>query len=200
MTVTARLSNASHRHLAAAVTDHLQPRNWIIATALLGGAASAGTRGLIWGAYSMVFAAIIPLLLIRAGTRTGRYADRHLHPRAHRLTIGTAICASVGLGITLMTTAGAPRTVIAITAAMLTTLAALMLVTTAWKISIHSAVAAGATALLIATCGPTAILAVPLAAAVAWSRIALRHHTRAQAVAGIALGALVATATFLGVA
>jgi hypothetical protein len=194
--ITATADRGTAHRLAQAITDQLQPRTWIITVALLGGAASAGIPGLLWGGCTTVFAALIPWLLIRVGTRAGHYADRHLHPRAHRLTIGTAICASVGLGLGLMATVGAPRPVLAIIAAMLTTLALLMLVTTAWKISIHSAVAAGATVLLIVTCGPLAATVLPLAVAVAWSRVALRHHTTAQAAAGIATGALVTATTF----
>jgi membrane-associated phospholipid phosphatase len=56
-----------------------------------------------------------------------------------------------------------------------------------WKISVHSAAAAGVATLIWSLIGAT----LPLLAGVviiAWSRVRLRRHTVAQTIAGAALG------------
>jgi membrane-associated phospholipid phosphatase len=45
--------------------------------------------------------------------------------------------------------------------------------------------------------GPALLLALPVIALVAWSRIRLGDHTPAQTLAGAALGGLVATTVFI---
>jgi membrane-associated phospholipid phosphatase len=79
---------------------------------------------------------------------------------------------------------------------MLVTLAGLMAITVKWKISVHSAVSSGAVAMLALAYGPWMLAGYVLVALVGWSRIALRDHTPAQVVAGAALGAAIAFATF----
>jgi membrane-associated phospholipid phosphatase len=72
-----------------------------------------------------------------------------------------------------------------------------MLVTLWWKLSLHTAAASGTVAILVLTLGPLLILALPVVALVAWSRIRLGDHTPAQTLAGAALGGLVATTVFI---
>jgi membrane-associated phospholipid phosphatase len=189
MTTTA----APDSRTARRITDRLDPKTWIIAVSLITGWTSGQWAGLGWGIVSAVFAAIIPVLLIKRGVHAGRWADRHLGVRSHRLVVMVLILASVAVGIGLMAAGHAPRAVIALTVAMFTTLAALAVVTLRWKISVHTAVAAGATTMLASQLPPAAvaILAV-VVAAVGWSRVALRDHTLAQTIAGGILGALVA--------
>nr|WP_269329089.1 phosphatase PAP2 family protein [Kineosporia babensis] len=70
-------------------------------------------------------------------------------------------------------------------------------ITTVWKISVHSAVAAGSAVCLGIQWGTFgAAIAVVLAAGVAWSRIELRAHTPGQVLAGAMVGAGVAAALF----
>ncbi len=79
------------------------------------------------------------------------------------------------------------------TATLWAQMALVMTITLRWKISVHSAAAASATALLWAVIGPLAMLAMPLIGLVSWSRVRLLRHTRAQTVAGALLGGLLTT-------
>ncbi|NUT94607.1 MAG: phosphatase PAP2 family protein, partial [Saccharothrix sp.] len=65
-----------------------------------------------------------------------------------------------------------------------------------WKISVHAAVASGALAVLVVTFGWWTLVFSPAVALVAWSRVALRDHTVAQVVGGVAMGLVVGGFTF----
>jgi membrane-associated phospholipid phosphatase len=79
---------------------------------------------------------------------------------------------------------------------MLGSVALLALITTAWKISIHCAVAAGSVTILALIYGPWLYLGYALVALTAWSRVELGDHTRAQVVAGWVLGAAAAVVSY----
>ncbi|WP_433117841.1 phosphoesterase PA-phosphatase [Micromonospora sp. CA-246542] len=193
--MTAALTNESRT--ARRVTDWLDPKTWIVAVSLITGWTAGRWAGLGWGIVSAVFAAVIPVLVIKRGVTAGRWADRHLGVRSHRLSVMTLILTSVVIGIGAMAVGDAPRAVIALTLAMFATLAALAAVTLRWKISVHTAVAAGATAMLASQLPTITIAALAVVvAAVGWSRVALRDHTTAQVVAGGLLGTIVAGLIF----
>jgi membrane-associated phospholipid phosphatase len=80
---------------------------------------------------------------------------------------------------------------------MLAGLATALVVTLWWKLSLHTAAAAGTVAVLVVTFGPALVLAVPMVGLVAWARVRLGDHTPAQTLAGAALGGLVATTVFI---
>ncbi|MFF3210803.1 phosphatase PAP2 family protein [Streptomyces sp. NPDC002886] len=181
---------------ARLITDGLDPKTWIILDTLLIGWHTAGVAGIGWGLLGCLFAAVIPLAFIKYGIRRGRWADRHVGQRQQRIVVLVFIIGSVTTGIVLMALLGSPRTMIALIAAMLVTLAGLLAVTPAWKISVHAAVSSGSVAMLAMTYGPWLLLAYPLVAVVGWSRVELKDHTLAQVIAGTAMGAAVAATTF----
>jgi membrane-associated phospholipid phosphatase len=178
------------------VTDALEPKNWIILVTILIGWNADRIAGVGWGLLGALFSAVLPILFIKYGMKKGRWADRHVGVRQHRLVVMTFIIASVGAGIALLIGLSAPRSVTALIVAMLVTLAGLMAITVKWKISVHSAVSSGAVAMLALAYGPWMLMGYVLVALVGWSRIALRDHTPAQVVAGAALGAAIASVTF----
>ncbi|NUQ99457.1 MAG: phosphatase PAP2 family protein [Streptomyces sp.] len=182
---------------ARTITDYLEPKNWILVDLVVVGLVVDGWAGLGWGLLGAVFTAVLPIWFIKRGMRRGRWADRHVGAKQHRLIVMSFIIASVSAGIALMVALGAPRPITALIVAMLTTLAALMAVTPAWKISVHSAVSSGSVLLIALACGWWALALYPLVVLVGWSRIALGDHTRNQVIAGALLGALVATMTYL---
>lgn len=190
-------TRAMPQAIAQRLTDWLDPKSWIIAVSLVTGWTSAAWSGLAWGAVSALFAAIIPVLIIKLGVNSGRWADRHLGATNHRLIVMPMILASVAVGLALMLTLSAPIKVVALTVAMFATLAGLAVITPARKISVHAAVAAGATTMLAIQlpAAAFAVLAV-LVAAVAWSRVALRAHTTAQVAIGALLGSAIAGTLF----
>lgn len=178
------------------VTDAFEPKNWILLVTILIGWNADRIAGVGWGLLGALFSAVLPILFIKYGMKKGRWADRHVGVRQHRLVVMTFIIASVGAGIALLIGLSAPRSVTALIVAMLVTLAGLMAITVKWKISVHSAVSSGAVAMLALAYGPWMLAGYVLVALVGWSRIALRDHTPAQVVAGAALGTAIASATF----
>lgn len=181
---------------ARRITDWLEPKNWIIAVTLLVGWHTAGWTGVGWGVVGAFFAAIVPLAFIKYGLRKGYVGDRHVGARPARLVVMGLALLSVAAGIVLMAAADAPRTMIALIVTMLVSLTILVLITFAWKISVHQAVSAGACAILIQTYGPWMALGFFLVVIVGWSRIELRDHTRNQVIAGTILGTVLAAAVF----
>ncbi|WP_326593371.1 hypothetical protein [Streptomyces sp. NBC_01294] len=195
-TITRPHESRNESRAARLITDGLDPKTWIIADTLLIGWHDSRLAGIGWGLLGCLFAAVIPLAFITYGIRRGRWADRHVGQRQQRIIVMAFVVASVATGILLLWAFGAPRTMIALIVAMLVTLAALLAVTPAWKISVHAAVSCGSVAMLAMTYGPWVLLASLLVAVVSWSRVELRDHTLAQVLVGAAVGGAVAAGTF----
>ncbi|WP_405834655.1 MULTISPECIES: hypothetical protein [unclassified Streptomyces] len=194
--VTTTIARPRASRAARLITDGLDPKTWIIADTLLIGWHTSRLAGIGWGLLGCLFAAVIPLAFIKYGIRRGRWADRHVGQRRQRIVVMAFISASVATGTLLLWAFSAPRTMIALTAAMLVTLAALLAVTPAWKISVHAAVSSGSVAMLAMTYGPWTLLAYAAVAVVSWSRVELEDHTAAQVLAGAVVGGAVAAGTF----
>jgi membrane-associated phospholipid phosphatase len=151
----------------------------------------------VWGFVVAVFSSVLPMAFIVRGARAGRWDGHHVRNREGRavpllLALG---CTAVGLAILLI--GGAPRDVTALDVAMLATLFVCAIVTRWWKISLHSAVAGGAVATVSLLYGPWFLLLAPVAALIAWSRVAVRDHTVAQVIAGTLIGPILGGAVFL---
>lgn len=72
---------------------------------------------------------------------------------------------------------------------LVTMLAALTVVTTVWKISLHAATIAGLTSLLVIYQGNWFVLGYLVLLPVVWSRLQLKQHSPNQLIAGTILGA-----------
>jgi len=156
-------------------------------------AAAAG-----WSALTVVFTSALPYGVIWYGVRKGRLTDHHIGVREQRRGPLVVALSSVVVGLLLLVTLGAPRPLIAMVVVMLAVLLAIAAVNHVWKVSAHTAVAAGSVAVLVLIFGSLAILFSAIVAAVAWSRVKLGDHTIAQVVAGAAAGVLVAVPVFVG--
>ncbi|WP_371479218.1 hypothetical protein [Kitasatospora sp. NBC_00315] len=181
---------------ARRVTDGVEPKNVIIAVLPLVGGLRYGWSGLGWAAFAALFAAVVPTWFIRRGMRRGRWEDRHVGQRKRRLVVIPFIMLSVLTSFAVMLRLDAPADMTAMVLAMFASLVPIMVITVWWKISIHTAVASGAVACLAIALGPWWLLLYPLVAVIGWSRVVLRDHTRAQTLAGAAVGALTAGLTF----
>jgi membrane-associated phospholipid phosphatase len=170
-------------------TYWLEPKNWLIVTVVAIGWHADGRAGLGWGLLAALFTAVLPTLFITYGVRRGRWSDRTVGARRPRLVVLAFITASVATGLILLLALGAPRLLTGYLAFMLASVAVLAAITTVWKISIHCAVASGSVAILALSFGPLVLPAYALVALLSWSRVALKDHTVAQAVAGAVLGA-----------
>ncbi|MGJ5755217.1 hypothetical protein FB563_3435 [Streptomyces puniciscabiei] len=195
MTLTLARQKSS---LARAITDGLEPKNWIIGVAVLIGWHAGRLPGIGWGLFAAAFCAVVPIVFIKFGQRRGYWGDRHVRRRQDRLILIPGIMASVITGMILMGLLGAPREMIALVTAMLATLIAILVITTAWKISVHTAVSSGAIVMLAMAYGAWPLLLYPLVAIVGWSRVELKDHTLLQVCAGTVLGAAVAGISFAG--
>lgn len=152
--------------------------------------------GFGWAVLSALFFAVLPFAWVLRGVIRGRLTDHHLVRREQRrgpLLVGVA---SMVIGWAVAAVGGAPRTLVAYLGVVLVQAAVAVAVTLAWKVSVHSWIAAiGATALIVVF-GPWALLSVPAALAVAWSRLRLGVHTPAQVAVGLAAGFALTAALF----
>ncbi|WP_405624842.1 hypothetical protein OG933_01085 [Streptomyces sp. NBC_00016] len=178
------------------VSDGFEPRNCMLALAPLIGWHADGTKGFGWGLLAAVFTSVLPSVILRQGERRSYWSDRHVRQRQERLVAGPVVLASVVTGTGLLYGLEATRDVRALVAAMLAVLLVLLAITFLWKVSVHSAVAAGALAVLASLYGPWWALSAPLVALIGWSRVRLRCHTIAQVAVGACVGAAVSNAAF----
>ncbi|MDT0615200.1 phosphatase PAP2 family protein [Streptomyces lancefieldiae] len=193
---TTSTAPSPHQGLARVISERLHPKTWIVIVCLAVGWYGGHWSGLAWSLVGILFAAVIPIIFIDHGIKKGRWGDRNVGAKRARLLVMAVILASVLTCFTLMAALAAPHILIALIASMIVTLAALAVITLAWKISVHQAVSAGAVVMLVQTYGPWALWGYALVAVVGWSRIALRDHTPAQVIAGTVLGSAVAAAVF----
>src|SRR4051794_19318986 len=138
----ARTERGSTR-LAAQVTSLTSPTN--VALVLLIAVAwhsSGQASGAVWGLLAAAFASLIPLAFILVGVRRGRWQNRHVPNRAQRWLPLLVALGSVAIATILLVAGHAPRSLVALLVAMLAGLALVLVVTLAWKVSIHTAVTA----------------------------------------------------------
>jgi membrane-associated phospholipid phosphatase len=148
---------------------------------------------LLFGAIAAFFAGLLPYAILLIGVRRGRLGDRHLSSLKQRPGMMVIGLASVTVGLAVTYWLGAPRELVALVVAMVAGVAVALVVSLFWKISVHSACAAGTVAILVVVFGPALILAASLVVAIAWARVVLGEHTVAQVVTGAVVGATVAT-------
>ena len=161
------------------------------------GALAAGPAGIGWPLLGMVFTVVIPAAIVDVGVRQGRYTDHHLSRREQRAVPLGLAAASVLVGLAVLALAGAPRAIVALQVAVLTTVLVATTVTLWWKVSFHVAVVAAAACVLTLLGGgwwALSWLAVPV---VGWARLRLTAHTLAQVLVGGVLGAGVTAAVLI---
>jgi membrane-associated phospholipid phosphatase len=192
------LSPSHRKRIARLATEVLAPAP-IAATLLCLVAwrtAASPQEAVVWGLIAVVFAALIPIAYVLQGVRKRRLTHRHVPKREQRrlpLIVGIS---SVFVGLVLISSLGAPKPLVALVASMLAGLLVSLAVTIFWKVSIHTAVVAGAVVILAFTFGPILLVTAPAIALIAWSRVELGDHTPAQVIVGATLGAVVAFTTY----
>ncbi|MGB2571433.1 phosphoesterase PA-phosphatase [Micromonospora citrea] len=183
--------------LARLVTELTAPAVLVsVLTLVVGWRAAGGAHGLAWGLLATLFASGIPFAYILGGVRRGRLTDHHVGVREQRRVPLLFGLASAAAGLALLAALGAPRPVLALVAAGVVGLVVAVAVSHWWKMSIHTAVAAGAVVVLVLTLGPRLLVVAPLPVLAGWSRVRLRDHTVPQVVVGGVVGAAVAGLVF----
>lgn len=189
---------AGRQRLARLVTELLAPTPTVSALLLVVAwhSADSATEALRWALLATLFASLIPFLYILRGVRLRRLTDIHVKKREQRfgpLLVGVA---SVAVGFVLLLVLGAPRDLVALVGAMAVGLSTSTLVTLFWKVSVHTAVNAGAVVILVLVYGPPLLVLAPLVALVGWARVEVNDHSPTQVVAGAILGGAVAAGVF----
>ncbi len=183
---------------ARVVTEVLAPSVIVAVLPLAVAWAATGTLvgALLWGLLVALTSSVLPVLAIVWGARRGHWDSHHVRERRARAVPFVLLIAFSFAGLAVLVVAAAPWPMIALDISMLVPLALCALITWWWKISMHTAVAAGATVVLavVFTRG-FAVLAL-LVAIVGWSRVHLRDHTPAQALVGAAIGAAIGGGLF----
>jgi hypothetical protein len=154
-------------------------------------------RTALLGLVVAVFYSVLPMIFLVRGARRGRWDGHWVRDREHRLVplLACLACGLVGLAVLML--GSAPRDVIALSWAMIGTLAFCLAITQWWKISLHATVAAGAVAMVTLLYGPWMLLLTLLVALVCWARVRLTDHDAAQVIAGALVGPVVGGAVFL---
>jgi len=106
-----------------------------------------------------------------------------------------SICAVASFLILLL--GDAPLVLIATFVAALSAIIVFMGINLLWKISLHTAFAAGSVTVLTILYGAVGALTIMLVPPIAWARIELNQHSPAQAIAGALLAALIVVVVFL---
>jgi membrane-associated phospholipid phosphatase len=184
--------------LARLVGEVLSPPPVLVLLALVVAwhASPTPAAAVLWGAVAAGFASVVPYAVILRRVRRGRLSDRYISVREERVRFGVIGITSVLAGLALLAVLGAPADMVALLAAIAVGVACGWVVTLWWKISVHAAIAAGAATVLTLVFGPALLVAWPLVALVAWSRVQVGDHTTAQVVAGVALGVAVNATVF----
>ncbi len=147
--------------------------------------ADAGAaRSALWAA-----GAVIALVLVYSivQVRAGRWAHVDASVPAERVHLNLLLAGALAAATAGLWHTGANDAVVAGAALSAAIVVIALAARRALKLSLHCAFAGYATALLWPSLAPMLLLA-GLTAAVAWSRLALRRHTRAEVVAGLVVG------------
>jgi membrane-associated phospholipid phosphatase len=198
MTTTTSARTPADR-VARLLTEAFAPAHLVIGLLLLIGALShpSPVRGLAWGALAALLVGALPYSWVLHAARQGRLTSKHVPDRRQRLRpLGIATAAAL-TGLALLYGFGAPRQLVALVIAMLTGLTVTATITHYWKISLHTAVAAGTATITIIVYGPVAVGGWAVVTATGWSRLHFREHTPAQVLAGAIVGSIIAAAVFL---
>jgi membrane-associated phospholipid phosphatase len=179
------------RKIARITTDILNPflLSFIVIVLL---AAEAVKWALICLALSVfpVFAVVI--YLVRRQKLDGIFINtRQQRNSVYILAIGCAI-----IGYVVLAVLGAPKLLLATFVSGLTAVIFYMVINLFWKISLHTAFIAASATVLIIVYGSIAVWTVVLVPLVAWARITMGLHTRAQVVVGALLSFSIVTVVF----
>lgn len=167
----------------------------LLAVALASGPDLAG--GLRWGLTSSLLVVGAPLVYLRRQLRSGRIADHNVTVREQRkgiLLVGSA-CLMLTFAVVM-----ASETSRELRALVCTQLIGLVLfggfTLIRCKVSFHAGISTGSVFLLAQVLGWALLALLPLAALVAWSRIALGDHTLREVTGGAALGGFTTSVVF----
>ena len=144
-------------------------------------------RAWTWAGVYVFLAILTPLLYLVWLVRRGLITDLDVQLREQRMGPLLFSIACAGLAWLVMALGGAPLQMTVVTGVLWLQMVILFGITLRWKISMHSAAAAGVATLIWSLAGTMLplLIGVPI---IAWSRVRLHRHTVAQTIAGAVLG------------
>jgi len=150
-----------------------------------------------WALVVAVFYSVVPMAVAVRGARRGYWGGHWVRERERRITPLLVCLGSTLLGLAILLVGQAPSEMVALAGAMIATLAACLAITRWWKVSIHAAVAGGATALVTLLYGPVMLVTGLVVVLVGWSRVRVAAHTVTQVAVGALVGPVIGGAVFL---
>jgi membrane-associated phospholipid phosphatase len=144
-----------------------------------------------WLGLYLLLNILTPLSFLVWQLRRGSITDLDIQLREQRRN--TLLVTIGGFAFTwlVMLFGGAPPALTLLAGAGMLQWIIIFAITMRWKVSIHSTSATGVAILILRIFGLSAVplvISIPL---IAWSRVKLRHHTPAQTIVGVILGAIV---------
>lgn len=181
---------------ARAIAAMLSPSILASAVLLIAGTVDSGWWGFWWAAATAVVLLGLPMAVLIALSRRGVVDSRYVRRREHRFPVYGGVCvlivAVLAAQLLLGPALGIPMSVTLTAMFLLLGVTTLMVITLAWKVSAHTAMAATfAVAVPVLAGGWLVFLTWMVPVAVAWSRLRTGDHTYWQTVVGIWMGVLI---------
>jgi membrane-associated phospholipid phosphatase len=182
--------------LAYVISQIASPPVLTIAAMALLASTLASPRAWKWAGVYVMLAIVTPILYLVWLVHQGRVTDLDVQLREQRTAPLVFAVACTGLAWLVLVLGGAPVRMVVVAGGLWLQMMIIFGVTLRWKISMHSAAAAGVATLawsLVGTALPL-VIGVPL---IAWARVRLHRHTVAQTIAGAVLGLSIFLAALL---
>ncbi len=157
---------------------------------------SSFSDGLKWSLLLIGFTVLPIFLVILYLVHKDRVDGIFIKVRQQRNQIYLVACLCTIVCCVTLFSLNAPLVLFATMVATLAAMLVFMLINFTWKISLHTAFAAGSVTVLIITYGATGAFAAVLVPPIAWSRIELKYHSLTQTVAGALISALIVFVVF----
>lgn len=141
-----------------------------------------------WMGVYLVLVVLMPLLYLVWLLKKGLITDIHLKVREQRTRPLLVTVAAAFMAWGILHFGAAPRLLVALAAAMCLQTVIFLAITLRWKISFHSASAAGMAVMAWLVIGSLSIWFVMSVPIIAWARVRLQRHTVGQTFAGAILG------------
>lgn len=173
------------------ISDLLSPPVVWGALALPMAARAADSLGqaMQWALVYVALVCLLPAAYIAFEVWRGRITDVHINLREQRLRPFTVSLIGTGIAWFALQLLGAPTLMPLFTLFTLLQILLMLVLTTRWKISMHSMSITSAVVTAGALYGvPTLLLFSPLIALVGTARVRLRRHSLGQVIGGIAVG------------
>ena len=152
--------------------------------------------GLKWSLLLVGFTVLPIFLVLIYLVHKDKVDDIFLRVRKQRnqIYLLTSLCTIACCAI--LFSLNAPQVLFATMVSLLSSMLVFMLINFIWKISLHTAFAAGSVTVLAIMYGATGALAAVLVPPIAWSRIELKYHSLTQTVAGALISSFIVTVVF----